>query len=154
MQHLLERIDGSAESGYISFRKNDDALDNQPICKMSRLTDRILCGVDYDDAKRCRIDNFLYLHDFLRQSNILNLKLQSGDVPMTYPFYADDPGLRSRLIKEKIFVATYWPNVREWCKPNDLEYALVNHIIPLPIDQRYGKEEMNRILTVIQNGEI
>ncbi|WP_294591031.1 hypothetical protein [uncultured Bacteroides sp.] len=154
MQHLLERIDESAESGYISFRKNDDALDNQPICEMSRLTDRILCGIDYDNARSRRIDNFLYLHQSLQKSNSLRLELHSSDVPMVYPFYTEDPGLRSRLITEKIFVATYWSNVQKWCKPKDLEYALVNHIIPLPIDQRYGNEEMKRILTIIQDGKI
>lgn len=154
MQHLLERIDESAERGYDSFRKNDDALDNQPMCRMSRLTDRILCGIDYGNAKRRRIDNFLHLHQSLQRDNSLKLELGSNDVPMVYPFYTKDIGLRTRLIKERIFVATYWPNVLEWCKPGELEYALVNHIIPLPIDQRYGKEEMDRILAIIQDGKV
>ena len=149
MQHLLERIDESAERGYNSFRKNDDALDNQPMCRMSGLTDRILCGIDYGNAKRRRTDNFLYLHQSLQGGNSLKLELNSNDVPMVYPFYTADISLRARLIKERIFVATYWTNVLEWCKPKELEYALVNHIIPLPIDQRYGKEEMDRILAII-----
>lgn len=154
MQHLLERIDEGAESGYTSFRDNDNALDNQPIRTMSKLTDKILCGIDYNDVKECRRANYLYLHQSLQQCNFLKLELQSSDVPMVYPFYMMDISLRSRLITEKIFVATYWPNVLEWCKPKDLEYTLVNHIIPLPIDQRYGQEEMNRIIKVIQNGKV
>lgn len=154
MQHLLERIDEGAESGYTSFRDNDNALDNQPVRTMSKLTDKILSGIDYNDAKECRRANYLYLHQSLQQCNFLKLELQSSDVPMVYPFYMMDISLRSRLITEKIFVATYWPNVLEWCKPRDLEYASVNHIIPLPIDQRYGQEEMNRIIKVIQNGKV
>ena len=96
-----------------------------------------------------RTDNFLYLHQSLQGGNSLKLELNSNDVPMVYPFYTADISLRARLIKERIFVATYWTNVLEWCKPKELEYALVNHIIPLPIDQRYGKEEMDRILAII-----
>lgn len=52
MQHLLQRIDEGAEQGYISFRHNDDALDNIPISKMSRLTCSILSGIDYGYVKR------------------------------------------------------------------------------------------------------
>ena len=58
--------------------------------------------------------------------------------------------LKKRLIDNKIFVATYWPNVLEWCKEDDIEYKLCKSIIPIPIDQRYGKEDMNRILEIIQ----
>ena len=38
---------------------------------------------------------------------------------MIYPFYTDDIYLRARLIKQHIFVAQYWPNVLEWCTPNE-----------------------------------
>lgn len=154
MQHLLERIDEGAESGYISFRENDDALDDQAISKMSKLTDKILCGIDYDDVRKRRRDNFIYLHQSLQQNNYLRLELQLDDIPMFYPFYTEDPGLRARLITEKIYVATYWCNVLDWCKPRDWEYALVNHVIPLPIDQRYGVEDMKFIIAVIKNNVI
>ena len=30
-----------------------------------------------------------------------------------------------------------------------LETWMANHILPLPIDQRYGKEDMERILNII-----
>lgn len=46
-EHLLRRIDEGAERGYEAFRRNDDALNNQPIKKMSQLTESILMGVDY-----------------------------------------------------------------------------------------------------------
>ena len=68
---------------------------------------------------------------------------------MIYPFYTDDIYLRARLIKQHIFVAQYWPNVLEWCTPNEIEYSLCQHIIPLPIDQRYDEEDMNRIVNTI-----
>lgn len=154
MQHLLERIDVGAEDGYASFKRNDASLNNQPICKMSKLTDRILCGIDYDAVKVKRRDNFCYLHHALQQSNFLKVKLQSGDVPMVYPFYTENLKLRAQLIKERMFVATYWPNVFGWCNLTDFEYSLANYIIPIPVDQRYGNEEMNQIIKIIQNGKI
>jgi hypothetical protein len=67
---------------------------------------------------------------------------------MVYPFLGG-PELRKRLIQEQIFVATYWPNIFDWCTPTDREWQLAEQLIPLPIDQRYGPAEMARILDVI-----
>jgi hypothetical protein len=70
---------------------------------------------------------------------------------MAYPFWSEDENLRSRLIKNKVFVATYWPNIFEWCNESQLEYLLAKEIVPLPIDQRYGEEDMRRIVDVIKS---
>ena len=54
MQHLLQRIDEGAESGYPFFRDNDDSLDNNPIRKMSKLTQRLLMSLDYKKIEKYR----------------------------------------------------------------------------------------------------
>lgn len=68
------------------------------------------------------------------------------ECPMIYPYYVDDKTLRKKLIDNRIYVATYWPNVLKWCSEDKLEYELTNNIIALPIDQRYGSEEMDYII--------
>jgi hypothetical protein len=67
---------------------------------------------------------------------------------MVYPYWATEE-LRIKLIKHKIYTATYWPNVKEWCDKNSLEYRMTSEVVYLPIDQRYGTEEMNTILKLI-----
>ena len=54
--------------------------------------------------------------------------------------------LRQRLIANKVFVAKYWPNVEEWTEEENGERWMANHILPLPIDQRYDKDDMNRTI--------
>ena len=76
--------------------------------------------------------------------------MDSFNCPMVYPFMTDDESLRGRLIQNKVFVARYWPNVLDWCKNDDFEYKLVTQVIPLPIDQRYGEIEMNKIIEIIK----
>ena len=151
MQHLLQRIDESAEKAYILFRQNDDSLDNQPIKLMSKLTERILKDVDYQNVKNRRIENFQYLHKTLSNTNILNLELHQYFVPMVYPYLTNDATIRKRLIENKVFVAKYWPNVLEWCNEDSLEYNLTENLIPLPIDQRYSNNEMRFIIDIINN---
>lgn len=147
MQHLLQRIDENAEKGYSSFRKNDDALDNQPMRWMSKLTERLLCNIDYDFSERRRRDNYLFLHKYLKGTNQLNIELQSGEVPMAYLYMTDDTSLKQSLISNRIFVATYWENVKEWVDKDSIEMGLVNNCLALPIDQRYGEMDMNVIVT-------
>lgn len=149
MAHLLKRIDLSAEQGFANFRKVDDGLDNQPIRKMSKLTHRIMQSIDYEAAAKKRRENFQILHKALGKENYFDLTLEEIDVPMVYPFLSNKQGLREKLINRRIFVARYWPNVLEWTSDKELEHLLANQMLPLPIDQRYGKEEMDYIIKTI-----
>lgn len=147
--HLLKRIDISAEEGFADFRKNDNGLDNQPIRIMSQLTQRMMKGIDYDAIANLRRENFENLHAALNSSNKLHLELADDAVPMVYPYLTSVEGLRERLIDNKIFVARYWPNVLDLTTKDDIESLLVFQMQPLPIDQRYGDEEIKRIVDII-----
>lgn len=152
IKHLFRRIDEGAEAGYADFRQDDDSLDDNPIRRMSKLTERLLESVDYDAVCERRRSNYLYLHNYLGKSNLLSrVELQDGDVPMVYPYLTEDLTLRNCLIKNKIFVATYWPNVLQWCMAENIEYILGDSLIPLPIDQRYDFCDMDKILKIISN---
>ena len=114
MTHLLKRIEYGAEAGYTDFKTNDNSLVGQPIRQMSKLTKALLCNIDYEFVKSKRIENFNFLHKILVQSNELKFELENDSVPMVYPFLTKKVDLKGKLIQNKIFVATYWPNVLEW----------------------------------------
>jgi hypothetical protein len=107
-------------------------------------------SIDYEVAAQQRRANYEILHNFLGKENNLKLVLDTDAVPMIYPYFAPVKGLREKLIQNKIFVARYWPNVLDWCKEDELEYLLAYQMQPLPIDLRYGEEEMNFIINQIQ----
>lgn len=147
--HLLKRIDISAEEGFADFRKNDKALDNQPIRMMSQLTQQMMQGIDYEAIASYRRENFENLHAALNSSNKLHLELADDAVPMVYPYLTSVEWLRERLIENKVFVARYWPNVLDLTTRADIENLLVFQMQPLPIDQRYGDKEIKRIVDII-----
>ena len=149
MAHLMKRIDLSAEEGYKDFRRADDGLDNQPILRMSKLTERLMQSIDYDVIAKKRRANFMQLHNALCDSNHLNLPLEDDVVPMVYPYMVAKEGLRDKLIANKIFVARYWPNVLDWTEKGSVEYLLTEQMLPLPIDQRYDEEDMKYIINII-----
>lgn len=149
--HLLKRYDLGASGGYEDFRNNSHTLVNQPMRIMSNLTKALLSNVDYSSVKEKRLNNFKYLNNHLGDVNKLDIPSTNYfSCPMVYPYYTENSELRRRLIENKIFIATYWPNVIEWCKKVSLEYDLAEGILPLPVDQRYGLKEMDYILNVIQ----
>lgn len=151
--HLLARVEYGAEYGYELFLKNDLNLDNQPLKEMSFLTKKLLKNIDFDMALQRRNKNFFQLHESLKSINQFTPIIDSQEVngAMVYPFLKkENYKLRPKLIQNKVFVAKYWQNVLDWLKGEDcFESYLVNNLIPLPIDQRYEKVEMDRIINII-----
>lgn len=148
--HLIKRVDLGPTEAYMDFKENGNKLLNLPIRQMSKLTRFILSSIDFDAIKRRRIDNFCFLHEKLNKYNEFIIPvISSFACPMVYPFFTENRSLKKKLIDNKIFVATYWPNVLEWCKPEDWEYKFTNNTCFLPIDQRYGEKEMERIIDII-----
>ena len=149
MTHLLKRIDVSAEAAYADFREQSVELKNNPIRKMSSLTHRIMASIDYNSVAKRRRQNYLLLNEALYYKNGISLTLATDTVPMVYPFLTTDSQLRQRLIDNKVYVATYWPNVLDWCDKDNTSYFLTQQLLPIPIDQRYGEEDMKRIIELV-----
>lgn len=148
MTSLTKRIDVGAEAGYADFREISHRLVGQPIKLMSNLTQRLMQGIDYKTIAKKRRENFQTLHDVFGKKNNLELNLEEDSVPMVYPFFSSVEGLREKLIENKIFVARYWPNVMDWTTKDDIEYLLAYQMQPLPIDQRYGMDDMKKIIEI------
>lgn len=149
MNYLIKRIDLTPQEGYADFQKSEENLSHIPIKSMSKLTQRIMQSIDYIQVANQRKSNFLFLHNALKDSNQLVLNYNQEDVPMVYPYLTIKDKLRDSLIKQHIFIAKYWPNVSEWAIANMYERYLADHLIPLPIDQRYSEKEMNQIIQTI-----
>lgn len=150
MMHLLKRIDLSPEEGFADFHINDDSLIDNPIRRMSKLTQRIMQSIDYEKIAKKRQNNFHLLHKYLSKTNKLSLQIGQDAVPMAYPYYVHDIGLRKNLIASKVFVAQYWSNVLDWCDKDSIEGQLANNLLALPIDQRYDEKKMMDIINIIQ----
>ena len=110
----------------------------------------MLTSIDFDAIKDIRRTNFEFLHEHLKKTNLFAVPLMNSFAcPMVYPYLSDETSMRQRLIANKLFVATYWPNVKSWMADDGLERVFVDRLIPLPVDQRYGMAEMKTILSII-----
>lgn len=150
LEHLYIRKEQDAEAGFKLYQANEKKLDNQNVCLMSTFTSDILERIDYNSIVTRRRENYLYLHKLLKGINHLSLpKMDTFCCPMVYPYMGSiDKNIRQKLIDNKIYVACYWPNVQPY---HDFyrEVDMAKRIIPLPIDQRYGIDDMDRIVKII-----
>lgn len=148
-KYLFSRLEGGAEYGYKDFLDSEKSLDLEPIKTMSNLTYSLLNAIDYKTIKQKRVQNYNYLNSVLKKS--IKPFLETNEIPMIYPYFGNKK-LRENLIKNKIFVATYWRDLELWCKKNSFELHLRDHLIALPIDQRYEIDSMDKIISVINGG--
>lgn len=147
MTHILGRYEVSGAAFYNAFQENDELFYDMPLREMSSLTHNILRGVDYDEVRRKRNENYAVLEDALGARNLMSFAAPDG--PYCYPFYCKNGmELKRKLAQKKIYVPTLWPNVR--VHEGTIEKDLAENILPLPCDQRYTAEDMRYIIKSIE----
>lgn len=150
MNYLTKRIDYSPQEGYADFKANDKLLSTIGMRRMSLLTERLMRGIDYGFKADRRVNNFRILDKVLRDTNRFKWNMDYGTVPLVYPYYVENGvQLRQKLIDNQVFCARYWPNVLEWCGKEEIEYQLAENLVCIPIDQRYGEDDMNHIIDIV-----
>lgn len=141
MGFLLGRYERTASEFYGEYVANNQSFAEEPVKRMSRLTENLLHGIDYAYVSSRRRENFRYIQEQFQRVNPLPLCVPEG--PFMYPLYVENGGeIRKKLQKEGLYIPTLWPSVLASCSEEELEYQMAQNILPLPVDQRYGLEEM------------
>ncbi len=149
MEHLLGRYERSASNFYSQNVDNNKRFTDQPIRKMSKLTENLLHGIDYGFVQKVRTENFNFLDTQLRTVNKLSLSVSKGS--FSYPLLIEDGDIiRKELLKKRIFIPILWPIDAADNSISDKDKYLSKNILPLPCDQRYTKDEMSAICDLIR----
>lgn len=144
--HLLLRLAQNAEAGYLAYQQAESTLEMLPGEGMSMLTHRLLGGIDYQTCEQRRLENYRYLYRRLAKINQLNLPVQPTSGPLCYPLLINDESLRDRLRQCRIFVPVYWQDALERVIAGTVEHCFIKCLLPLPIDHRYGLNEMKALV--------
>lgn len=148
MGFVLGRFERPAGEFFAESKANNARFADEPMARMSALTENLLHAVDYEAAKERRLANWTVLHGALGASN--RLLATTPEAPFMYPYMvADAEGVRGRMAAEGVFVPTLWPNVPGDVRAGSASIDFSNNILPLPVDQRYGADDMERVLEVL-----
>ena len=147
VSHLYKRNELGPEKAYNDFIENEIKLNNIPIQLISPFTKNILKSIKYEEVKQKRRSNFELLHKVLKPVNKLNINYLENTVPLCYPLYIKNGNIvRNELIKNRIYIPKFWPNLEKYKASN----KLVGNIVALPIDQRYNEDDMKIILSKLE----
>lgn len=131
-------------------RAMEAALDDYcGIRRISRLSRLLLLETDEAAAAQKRADNYEYLYEKTSGMRRLRpiLSRQGGEAPLYFPIYVKErEKLQSFLRERDIYAPVLWPLGEENrdALMGDEEY-IYRQMLALPIDQRYGIEEMEQI---------
>ncbi len=136
----------------------EEALDHyRGVRRMSCITRAMLSEIDEAAAAKKREENYQYLYekiDGLRRLRPI-LQRQGGEAPLYFPIYARErEELQSFLRDHDIYAPVLWPlgEKNRNAFMGDEDY-IHRHMLALPIDQRYGIDEMERIGEVLTKFE-
>jgi hypothetical protein len=153
-EHLLLRKEGRQEEAYAAFLQHEAKISTR-VLRMSPLSAALLARLDYSQIQARRRDNFLRYHQALESMNTFPVVLEAGAVPFCYPLVLPHPIDRQVLFDQQVFVPTLWKEIL--ARPDTgytLERELCQRLLPLPVDHRYGPQEVDTVIqavdTVIQ----
>lgn len=149
VEHIMGSFELGASAFYSRYASAEEEFENMPIRKMSKLTDNLLRAIDYEEVKKTRTANFSYLHKMFGKINKLRITIPDG--PYMYPLFIENGAeVRKKLQQIKVFIPTLWPDVFNICKDDEVEYDMVNNILPIPVDQRYSIKDMEYIVKQVE----
>ena len=123
---------------------------------MSGLSQYILSGIDIETTKKKRFANYRYLYDHIQKSRICEPVDRNIDeltcAPLFFPIYVKDRSIfQKKLAQQEIYAPVLWPVHTDSLLINDSIKQIYDEMLMLPIDQRYGENDMKRIVEVINS---
>lgn len=149
--HLLHLKEGKREQAFKEYQEAEATFDVK-IEAISNYSLNILKKLDLSEAAEKRKSNFNRLVDGLDEFNLLNFNKCDTHIPFCYPFWAKKSISRESLISQQIYFPQLWTNVLTQKDSSNFifEQNVARKMFPLPIDHRWGKAEMNYIITKVK----
>ena len=142
--------DGIRDEDYLTLFKQGDLLIKENYeSRMSDDSKRLYAGTDFDGAKRKRQVNAKTVLAGLASIGMKPMiEMAEDSVPLFIPIFLENRDeVRRRMFQHEVFCPVHWPlegmNVKRGA---DMEA----HELSLIVDQRYGEEDMKKIVDLLQ----
>ena len=122
---------------------------------MTEISRYLLNKVDGEYIGKVRRSNYEYLYDRLCGCGyikpLFGKNLLEENIPIGFPVLIENrDSIRSELRSKSIYCPAHWPILGEkWVNGYKDSIMLAKNILTLPIDQRYGEEDLDRLLREI-----
>ena len=136
------------------YRKAEDILDDQTdFYAISEMSVKVQANLNKEELVLKRRENFELLSKIITShiKPVFHLG-RNKEVPLYFPVLVDDrASLQKHLVSNAIYAPVVWP--KDDKQPMQCEGAenAYNHLLCIPIDQRYGEDDMYRVVKVIND---
>lgn len=143
---------GAADKGYLRvFSEAEEALEHVGIAPAAERDVELMQRLDTDYIQTRRRENAKVLMDAFEDMAVFS-DMKDSDCPMFVPILVPDgkrDELRRYLIKQGIYCPVHWP-ISDYHRLTEQEQFIYDHELSLVCDQRYTKQDMNRIVDAIR----
>jgi hypothetical protein len=148
---FIFEFEGDKEEMLTMYREAEDILNNQTeIFAISEMSASVQANLDIKNLIRRRKENYNLLLQSLKGPIEPLFESDENAVPLYFPILVEDrSSLQKHLVKNAIYAPVVWPKDEQ--QPTQCEGAenAYQHLLCIPIDQRYNVDDMNRIVGVI-----
>ena len=148
-QHLYMRATVGPENGYGAYQAAERSLIGLTPMRMSDQTETRLSQLDMTAMALTRRRNFDCLQSLIGDRYPAHKNMAPDDVPLCYPIRNGSVRLREFLISKRVYVANYWPQLQYLHGAASPAVSIARSLVPLPIDHRYGLEEIARLASIL-----
>lgn len=135
-EKILERPFRTAEDyeidtdiNYEKIVKNEKRLDEEQIMYISKTTEKIMSGVNFEQEKILRLNNYEEIEEKFGATNELNITLERGEVPFVYPYYTHNTDIGYELERQGMLIYRYWDGIPSIFP----EHAFYKYLVPIPL---------------------
>lgn len=122
---------------------------------ISPLSMIIQANLNIDELRVVRRENYNYLYSFLSSMDGISPvfdKITKNVVPLYFPIFCEDHfSIQKKLSEHAIYAPIVWPKSNNIPVSSPISDYIYEHILCIPVDQRYGRDDMNRIIDVLIN---
>ena len=132
------------------FEKGESLIDSELECGMSQIAEKLYSFMNEEHVKVRRLNNAEYLIEELKKIGICPiLFLEEGHVPLFIPILLKNRDeVRKAMFQKEIFCPVHWPLEGMEIKRGEQMYK---EELSLIIDQRYGRKEMDQIVSILKS---
>jgi len=147
----IENRIGNKEDFLKLFRLAEDELDSDTeFREISKVALRIQSNLDFEKIAKQRRENYKTLFNELSKCEGIEIVLgevNDNEAPLYMPIYVkgDRVALQAHLRNSSIYAPIVWPKPERIPEVGEVAEDFYNHIICLPIDQRYDEYDMKRM---------
>lgn len=151
-QYLFEHKGDKGEM-LAMYRAAEDLLDNQKdIYCISDMSAKVQANLNVCELENKRRENYEILSKELKRLVKPVFVINNKEVPLYFPVLVDDRNsLQKHLVANAIYAPVVWPKDDRQPRQCDGAENAYDYLLCIPIDQRYGSDDIERIVEVIND---